>query len=97
MKGYTILAQNWRCAAGEIDIIAKRGTVLAFVEVKYRPTRHQALEAITSRQQQRIYQAASLFLAEQNGYDAYTIRFDAIALSKQSLPYHLCNAWGHET
>lgn len=97
LKGYRIVAQNWRSPVGEVDIIARRGKTLAFIEVKYRQTRTQALEAITPRQRQRIYQAAPLFLQQQSRYDGFTLRFDALAMMPWRWPYHLINAWGQNT
>ena len=64
IKGYTIVATRWRCPAGEIDIVARRGRTLAFVEVKVRATRALALESLTPHQTRRLGRAASAFLAK---------------------------------
>jgi putative endonuclease len=54
LKGYRILRRNYRVAVGEIDLIARRGRVLAFVEVKYRGDIKSAQNAIRDHQWQRI-------------------------------------------
>ena len=63
---YTILERNYRCRFGEIDLIAKRAGVLAFVEVKLRrDDRHgEAREFVTARKQQRVMAAAQLWLSQ---------------------------------
>ena len=62
LRGYQILAQRYRNRFGEIDIVAGRRGVIAFVEVKTRRGRQAALEAITAKQRRRI-ESASGFLA----------------------------------
>jgi putative endonuclease len=57
-KGYRIVARRWRSPVGEIDLVARRGRVLAFVEVKARGSHHDAAYAVTLRQQRRIIAAA---------------------------------------
>jgi putative endonuclease len=63
-KGYRIAARRWRSAAGEIDIVARRGNLLIFVEVKARSTFDDAAYLVTPRQKQRIAAAAAIWLAE---------------------------------
>ena len=64
-KGYTILGMNYTCRRGEIDIIAKQGKFIAFVEVKLRKDARfaQAREFVTYSKQQRIMTAAMLWLS----------------------------------
>ena len=59
-KGYRILAKRFRTPYGEIDIVAKRRNLVAFVEVKARATLDDAAFAVTPRQQARIIDAAGL-------------------------------------
>ena len=93
-KGYRILDQRVTTGQGEIDLIAKRGQVIAFVEVKARPTHDQALEAVTPRQAKRIVAAAQAWLAA-SAYDAaYDCRFDIITVTPYLWPQHLPNAFG---
>ena len=78
---------------GEIDIIAKRGNVLAFIEVKARNTLDAALESISRTQQERIQAAAAQFVAHRPRYTDCQIRFDAMVLSSRAWPQHIADAW----
>lgn len=81
---YRIIATNYRTPGGEIDIIARRGSVVAFVEVKTRRGQRcgYASEAVTVRKQQQIIRAAHWFLARQSATD-WQPRFDVIAIQVQ--------------
>ncbi len=92
-KGYRILAKNWRCSSGEIDIIARRGPVLAFVEVKARSDYEAAANALTRRQRQRIFNAAKAYLAANPGLGSWDLRFDAMLVTPRRPPRHICDAW----
>ena len=95
-KGYRIAARRWRCAAGEIDIIARRGNLLIFVEVKARTKLDDAAYSVTGRNQRRVAAAASAWLAE-NPQDAMSdMRFDAILVAPRSLPQHIQGAFEAE-
>lgn len=65
-RGWRILEQNYRCRFGEIDLVASRLGVLAFVEVKTRKNdaHGEAREFVTQAKQQRLLAAASLYLSE---------------------------------
>ena len=63
LKGYRILARRYRTPVGEIDLIARRGRLVAFVEVKQRPSDAEGAEAITATSRRRIARAASAWLA----------------------------------
>ena len=80
-KGYTILVKNYRCKAGEIDIIARDGAELVFIEVKTRSSLNFGFpaEAVTRRKQRQISRAAQWYLAEQQLFDV-PARFDVIAV-----------------
>ena len=88
-RGYTLLTANWRCAGGEIDIVARQDTTIVFVEVRTRraATVDTALESITPRKRQRMLTAAQLYLA-QNELDSADWRIDviAVALPRSSAP-----------
>jgi len=79
-KGYEIVVRNWRSRSGEIDIIAREGDVLVFVEVKSRSQRtHGGPEgSVDSPKQRRIISSARMFLA-QTGCPLAT-RFDVVTL-----------------
>lgn len=88
-KGYRIAARRWRSAAGEIDIVARRGNLLIFVEVKARGTFDDAAYSVTPRQQQRIAAAAAIWLAD-NASDAQRdMRFDAVLVAPRRWPRHI--------
>src|SRR5262245_47499441 len=93
LKGYRILARGFRVPMGEVDIVARRRQVLAFVEVKARDTDAAAVEAVTPRQQQRIARAAAAFLGRHPHYQFHSLRFDIIVVCRRRWPRHLINAW----
>ena len=93
LKGYRILARGFRVPAGEIDLIARRGGVLALVEVKARPTLAAAREAISARQRARIARAAEAYVQRHPKLAGLALRFDAILLARGSLPRHIKSAW----
>ena len=81
-QGYQILEQNYRCKRGEIDLVAREGQYLVFVEVKYRSTNESGLpeEAVDLRKQRQISRVAAWYLTEK-GLDIYTpCRFDVVAI-----------------
>ena len=78
---------------GEIDVIARRGSVLAFIEVKARASRHEALDAITGAQRARIQSAAAAYLAAHPHLAHYNVRFDAMIVGENTWPEHVPDAW----
>lgn len=92
-KGYRVVARGFRCSAGEIDIIARRGRLLVAVEVKARATLATAAEAIDRRQRHRIERALSIFIAQYRDYSTFDIRFDAILIAPWRWPRHIVDAW----
>jgi putative endonuclease len=92
-KGYRIAARGFRCPAGEIDIVARRGRLLVAVEVKTRATIDAAAEAIDQRQRSRIERAMGVFLSRHPGHAECDIRFDAILISPWRWPRHIVDAW----
>lgn len=97
LKGYRILAQDFRCPVGEIDLIARRGGILAIVEVKRRARLDSAGEAVSRRQQRRIRRAAELFIQRRPELAGLQPRFDAVLLAPHHLPHHLKDAWNADT
>jgi putative endonuclease len=93
LRGYQVVARRFRTPLGEIDLIVRRGRLLAFVEVKARVDRDQALEAIGFRQRERTERSAELFLALHPRYRDYSLRFDVVAVRPWRLPHHLRDAW----
>jgi putative endonuclease len=79
--GYRILARNHRCRRGEVDIIAEKGELLVFVEVRTRATALFGCpeETVDARKQRRVIAAARDYLAQRRG-PAKAARFDVIAV-----------------
>ena len=88
-KGFRIVARRWRSPVGEIDLVARRGRLLVFVEVKARGVIDDAAEAVTPRQQRRISAAARAWLARHAEDLDRDIRFDAVLVAPWRLPRHI--------
>lgn len=97
-RGYLVLETNYRTPAGEIDIIARQGECLVFVEVRTKRSGRfgSAEESLTSRKQQHLIDSAALYCQSCAGpAAAYRIDFIAVALGGEGLPVrirHLENA-----
>ena len=92
-KGFRILARRWRSPVGEIDIIARRRTLLIFVEVKARENLDDAAWSVTPRQRQRIAAAAEAWLARHQDARIRDIRFDAVLVAPGRIPRHITAAF----
>jgi putative endonuclease len=95
-KGYRIVARRWRSPVGEVDIVARRGRALIFVEVKARSRLDAAAESLLPRQQRRIVAAASAWLAEHPDDVQCNIRFDAVLVAPGRMPRHMPAAFESE-
>ena len=93
LRGYRVLAHGFRCAAGEIDLIARRGDVVVFVEVKARADLGLAADSISQHQRARISRAAALFMAGRADLSGLDCRFDAVLVMPWRWPLHLRDAW----
>jgi putative endonuclease len=93
LKGFRILARRWRIHAGEIDLIARRGGVVAFVEVKARADLAGAAESLGARQRRRIARAAAAFLQKRPDLQGLDQRFDVVLVAPWRLPHHISDAW----
>lgn len=93
LKLHAILARRFRCRAGEIDLIARRGRTLVFVEVKARATEAAAIDAVTARARARILAAADLWVAAHPFYAAFDRRFDVVAVLPSGWPRHRPDAF----
>ena len=96
LRGWRIVAADWRCPSGEIDILARRGRVLAIIEVKSGPDLASAAGALLPRQRQRIARAASAFLATRPDLADLAPRFDVMLVAPRRAPRHLPDAWRNE-
>ncbi len=80
-RGYRVLARNWRCREGELDLVMRTGTTLVFCEVKTRTSLAfgSPLEAVTPVKQRRIRRLGAAWLQE-TGVHANNVRFDVAAV-----------------
>ena len=96
-KGYRIIKMRYKAKVGEIDIIAKRGKTMAFIEVKYRPDFDQTMYAVQPRAQYRIRRAAEQYLMSWRKKESLTmsneIRFDVVGITKKLNIRHITNAF----
>ena len=92
-RGYRILARRFRTPHGEIDIVARRRNLIAFVEVKARASLDEAAFAVTPRQQARIIDAANGWLVAHPQHADFELRFDVILIAPRHLPRHLLAAF----
>jgi putative endonuclease len=92
LHGWRILAKRARTPVGEVDIVAKRGRTLAFVEVKARATAGEADLALDHFRLRRVAAAAEA-LAPRFSKPGDDLRIDAIFIVPGSLPRHVSNVW----
>jgi putative endonuclease len=95
-KGYRILALRLRTPIAEIDVVARRGRVLAAVEVKTRGTLDAALAAVGADQRLRLRRALVAFAARRPGLKNAVLRLDLMALAPKRLPRHIPDAWSED-
>lgn len=88
-KGFRIVARRYRTPLGEIDLIARRGRLVAIVEVKARASLEQAMDAVGPAAARRIEAAADLWLARQPDRDRISLRFDLVAVLPRRWPVHV--------
>ncbi|WP_366654101.1 YraN family protein [Fodinicurvata sp. EGI_FJ10296] len=93
-KGYRIVARRFRCRAGEVDILVRRGDLLVAVEVKARSRSDTALGGVTARQRRRIERAVSAYCARAGL--SLSVRFDVVAVDRFCVPRHHVDAWRPE-
>ena len=93
LKGYRILARRYRGPAGEIDIIARRGRLIAAIEVKARASLTEALESVSTRQQRRIIQTLLYFQSRHPRLAGLDYRFDVMWVGPRRAPKHILDAW----
>ncbi|MBC2778250.1 YraN family protein [Parasphingopyxis marina] len=92
LKGYRILGKRLRTPRGEVDLVAKRGRTIAFVEVKTRDTEAELSLAIDERRLARVAAAAEMLSARFAARDE-DIRIDVILIARGKWPQHIENAW----
>lgn len=92
LKGWRILARRVKVAGGEVDIIARRGGIVAFVEVKWRERAADLDTAIDAWRLRRVVAAAER-LAPRYLKNGETARIDVMLLAPGRWPHHLANVW----
>ena len=90
--GLRLLAQNWRCRVGELDLVMLDADTVVFVEVRYR--RYSAwggaAASVDARKREKLSRAAQLFLQQESRWAKYPCRFDVIAINADGqAPAHL--------
>jgi putative endonuclease len=88
LKGYKVRERNFRIKGGEVDIIATKGNLIVFVEVKARPTMVHAMRAINPVKVERISLAARTWLSRNAWAAGLTWRGDAIYVAPRCWPRH---------
>ena len=92
LKGWRILAIRARTPVGEVDLVARRGRTLAFVEVKARASAAGAALALDEWRLRRVARAAEA-LAPRYAREGDTIRIDALFMVPRRWPRHLADVW----
>ncbi len=92
LKGYRILNRRVRTPRGEIDLIARRGRIIAFIEVKMRNTPQELAFAIDERRLARVA-AATESVAHSYATRGENVRIDVILIARRRWPQHIENAW----
>lgn len=88
LHGYRILERNYAAAGGEIDIIARRGKSVCFIEVKARPTLDEARTAISFAKQKRLIRTIAHWQSQHLTLQGYDLRADAIYIAPWRWPLH---------
>ncbi len=92
LKGWRILARRVRVPGGEVDIVARRGRTLAFIEVKARASEEAAAFALDRYRLRRVAVAAER-LTPRFAREGDDVRIDALFVVPRKLPRHLANVW----
>ena len=92
LKGYAILGRRVRTPVGEVDLVARRGRTLVFVEVKARATSSAGALALDDHRLRRVAAAAEA-LAPRFARAGDDIRIDALVIVPRRLPCHIANVW----
>ncbi len=93
LQFYRIIGRRVKTRAGEIDLIARRGRQLVFVEVKARAHAGDAAEALGGNQRERLARAAALYVASRPAFHDFDMRFDVILIVPKRWPRHIRDAW----
>lgn len=94
--GWTVLARRVRTVAGEVDAVAERDGLVAFLEVKRRATLTDAAWALTARQRTRLLGAAEILLAEHPDWGRAGVRFDVLLVDAAGVVRRIADAFRQE-
>ncbi len=88
-RGLKLLARNWRCRGGELDLVMRDGETLAIIEVRSRSRADfgSAFESVDARKRGHLIHAAQLFLAAHAEHHTREVRFDVVALDGGQLQW----------
>lgn len=92
-KGYRIVAMRYRTRVGEIDIVARRGDLVVFVEVKARRSVTTGIDSVGFETQRRIRAASNQWLSRQADFSRLSCRYDIIVVTSLGFPHHLPDAF----
>jgi putative endonuclease len=92
-RGWRILARRYRAPGGEVDLVAMRGSTIAFVEVKARADLDAARLAIDEEKRRRICSAARHWIGRRAADGSFVLRGDAVFVARWRLPVHLTDAF----
>lgn len=92
-EGWQVLARRARTPAGELDLVAEREGLLAFVEVKARPSLAEAAHALGPRQRARLLAAAECWLADNPGHGTAGMRFDVMLVAVDGTVHRIADAF----
>ncbi|MEM9108381.1 MAG: YraN family protein [Pseudomonadota bacterium] len=93
LKGYRIVARRFRTKAGEVDLIARKGDLIALIEVKARSSERAAVDAVTVTAARRIGAAGDIWLSRQRDAAQLSIRCDIVAVVPWRWPRHFPDAF----
>lgn len=93
LKGYRIVSMRYRTPVGEIDLVARKGDLIAFVEVKARRDLASGVDSVSFSAQRRIHAAGALFISRQRDSARLSWRCDIVVVSPWAWPVHLENAF----
>lgn len=92
LRGYQVLGMRFRTRGGEVDLVVRKGRLVAFVEVKMRADAGEAILAVTPANRRRVECAAAVFLARRPQLADFSVRYDIAAVSGLSVSL-LRDAW----
>jgi len=94
-QGLRLLAQNWRCRGGELDLVLLDKDSVVFVEVRYRHSNRfgGAAQSVDGRKQRKLARSAQQFLQQHPALEKKNCRFDVVALGEAFRPQWIQNAF----